>query len=341
MNVMKTEQHNSWIEYTLDNENITISFLDYGGIITKMMVPDRNGTIENIVLGYEDIEMYDNNPNFFGAIIGRVAGRIEDASFLLHKDMYELEQNEGNHHLHGGNDGFHQVHWSGEPFQTEDEVGVRLHHTSKAGTNGYPGEVDVTITYTLTKENSFIIQYDAISSSDTPLALTNHSYFNLTGDAAHNVGDHIVHMQAKKFLELDEDLIPTGKWIDVEQTAFDFREGRKLSTGFHSTKKENVIVGNGYDHYFLLDETKNTIQVTEPTSKRTVYITTTEPGLMMYTANGLEENIPLHGGPSTKYGGVCFETQTHPASLTHHHLPSVIIKAHEPYHSKTEFTFSW
>lgn len=331
-----------WKEYTLANDHgISVSILDFGGIITKLMAPDQKGQIENIVLGFRDYQDYETNNSYLGAIIGRVAGRIQTSSFELENKIYQLEANNGKNHLHGGSNGYHHILWDSTPFQTETAVGVKLTHKSVDSAGGYPGNIDITVTYTLTNDNELILDYAAISDQTTPITLTNHAYFNLSGNLKHTVEEHLINISSSRFVELDEELIPTGKIVNVAGTPFDFRnEGQVLGTGFCSSYKQNVIVGNGYDHYFIFDE-QDGIKATvkEPVSGRIMTVRTNQPGMVMYSSNSMDESLALRERSSCKYLGVCFETQASPASLHHHEFPSVILHAGEKYEKQTVFSF--
>lgn len=250
MNVTTNQLYNGWKQFKISNDRgMQVSVLNFGGIITELIVPDKYGTLENVVLGYQHIEDYKTDPNFFGAIIGRVAGRIQDASFKLNERTYHLDANDGNNCLHSGSAGFHNVLWSGEAFQTNNEAGVKLTYTSPDGDCGFPGSIKVTITYTLNNANQFTIDYAAISDQTTVLTLTNHSYFNLSGNLKETVNQHHVHINSSQFIELDQQLIPTGTKLDVSNTPFDFRQGKQLNDGIKSNFKQNRLAGNGYDHY--------------------------------------------------------------------------------------------
>jgi aldose 1-epimerase len=341
MNIVTNEILGKWTEYTLTNDNgISISVLDFGGIITKIMVPDHNGKLENIVLGYKDYQEYELNPNYFGAIIGRAAGRINGASFELDGRTYKLEANNGENHLHGGSGGFHQIIWNVSPFETDSEAGLKLTYKSADGEGGYPGNLDVTVIYTLNNENQLMIDYLAASDQTTPLALTNHSYFNLSGDLKNTIYDHRVTIDSNRFIELNKNLIPTGKLADVEGTSFDFRNGRILGNGLDHHFEQNTIVGNGYDHYFVFNNIAEFQAIIEdPDSGRVMSVKTNQPGMVMYTANALEDGLQLAEGISRKHHGVCFETQGSPASLHHDHFPGILLKAGERYQKQTVFTF--
>jgi aldose 1-epimerase len=341
MKIESSDILNKWKLYTLTNNNgMKVSLLDFGGIITEINVPDRNQTIENVVLGYKNYADYEENPNFLGAIIGRVAGRIQDASFILDGKAHNLETNEGVHHIHGGSEGFHQVIWAAFPFETDDKVGVTLTHTSLDGEGGYPGTIKLTVTYTLTNRNELILDYSGTTDKTTALSLTNHSYFNLSGNLAETIHNHHVTIDSDEFVELDEDLIPTGKKINVANTPFDFRNGRILADGISSTSAQNLVANHGYDHYFVFNqmERKN-VSVIDKLSGRIMAIKSNQPGLVMYTANTLDEKLGLAGGASKPYLGVCFETLASPASLHHEDFPTVILKANETYKKQTVFSF--
>lgn len=331
-----------WKEYTLFNDpGMTVSVLDFGGIITKIMVPDRNGNFENVVLGFKNyIDYEQNNSNYFGAIIGRVAGRIENASFKLNDQTYHVEANEGHHQLHGGSEGFHQVIWSATPFQTNGAVGLKLTHRGFDGEGGYPGNIDITVTYTLTNDNQLILEYSATSDQTTALTLTNHSYFNLSGNLKNTIKNHHVTIDSERFVELNQDLIPTGRLINADGTSFDFRGGRLLKDGFEDDSIQNKVAGKGYDHYFVFDhQLENNAVVQDNSSGRIMTMKTNQPGIVMYTFNTLINGLELKEGPTRRYLGICLETQSSPASLHHEGFPSVILQAGENYKKQTMFTF--
>lgn len=341
MKIESNRLENGWKEFNLINDNgMSVSILNYGGIITKIMVPDKAGKVENIVLGYEDYRDYKKDSNFFGAIIGRVAGRIQGASFNLGGNTYSLEMNEGDHHLHSGTNGFHRVIWEAMPFHTEELVGLKLKHTSVHNEGGFPGTVNVAVTYTLNSDNQFNIEYEAVSDHDTILTLTNHTYFNLSGNLKQSIHQHEVTMDSNLFAELDKELIPTGNKLEVLGSSFDFREGRKLVDGIENGNLQNKIVGNGFDHYFIFNQEKEENAVIyEESSGRLLKIKTDQPGMVMYTSNNLEEGLKLMGGRSSKYLGVCFETQASPASLHYEGFPSIFLNADDKYSKKTVFSF--
>ena len=291
-----------------------VHLLNYGGIIQKLLVPNQYGQIENVVLGYENYKDYETDPYYFGALIGRVAGRIKGAHFPIDGKIYELEQNENENHLHSGPNGFHRVFWDAELIEKRNEAGVKLSYLSKAGENGYPGNVTVIVSYLLNNDNELVVHYEATTDETTPMTLTNHTYFNLSGNGKYLIHDHHVTMNSHAFLELNHELIPTGQILNVKNTLFDFTRGWDLYEGIHGDVEQNKIVGNGYDHYFLFkDNQDGQVEVRERSSGRMLKITTNQPGIVMYTGNNLGEDANLSEGRSRKYLGVCFETQGSPA----------------------------
>ncbi|MCT2538175.1 galactose mutarotase [Aquibacillus koreensis] len=332
--------HN-WKQYTLINDhNFEVSCLNLGGIITRIMAPDRNNKFENVVLGFKDYADYAKNPTFFGALIGRVAGRIDGASFELDGNTYTLPANDGENHLHGGDPGFHNVIWDVTPFEEPNQVGIVLTYTTPDGENGYPGTVDMKVTYTLDNNNAFTITYEGTSDQTTALTATNHSYFNLSGDLKADIRDHEVMIDASQFVELDAHLIPTGNKVDVDDTVFDFRNGRLVKDGTTSDYKQNEVATGGYDHFFLFDNNKrDDVVVKEKESGRKLTVKTDQPGMVMFTSNTMDDKLQLLEGPSRRYLGLCLETQSSPASLHHEGFPSVVLEKGDTYKAKTTFEF--
>lgn len=342
MNVKTEYLQYNWQQFILNNDNgMIVKFLNFGGIITDILIPDQSGHIENVVLSYKNYQDYETDKHFLGAIIGPVAGRIEHARFSLNDKQYVVEKNDGNHHLHGGKNGFHQVVWHAEPFQRPDIVGVKLTHTRKEAAGGFPGELHVHVTYSLNNANQLIIDYGATTDKATYLTLTNHSYFNLSGNAKETILQHELILDSNTIAELNEDLIPTGKIIDTTNTPFDFRNKRKLQDGITSAAEQNKIVGNGYDHYFIFNHTKQEVVIVKDASNgRIMTIKTDQPGMVMYTANNLANGLALSSNLSKKYGGVCFETQASPASIQYNHFPSILLSPDDTYRKQTIFSFS-
>jgi aldose 1-epimerase len=333
-------KENVW-EYLLQNDHgLEVHCLNYGCTITKILAPDRQGSFENIVLCFESMDEYEQNPPFLGAVIGRVAGRIKGAEFVLDGKNYSLEKNEGENHLHGGKNGFHTVLWDAELIEADDQVGICFSHTSFDGEGGYPGTVTVQVTYLLNNQNEFLIQYQAETDHKTILNLTNHTYFNLSGNAKRTILGHTLKLDSSQFLELDDSLLPTGKKLDVTGAVFDFRNGRKIEDGTASDHHQNRLVGNGYDHPFLLNRHWNEeIALWDDESGRKVVVETDEPSVVLYTGNSLNEDIKVNSVTCQKYLGVCLETQGLPDAIHHSSFPTVILDKDETYTTKTKYTF--
>ncbi|KAB8137683.1 galactose mutarotase [Gracilibacillus oryzae] len=336
-----TVNDQQWKEFTLVNNNgMAVSILDFGGIITKILAPDRDGKLENVVIGFDNYADYLDNPGYFGALIGRVAGRIENGQFEIDGKSYTVPKNEGENHLHGGEPGFHKSIWSAEPFEKDEEVGLTLTLRSADGENGYPGNLRMTVNYTLNNQNELSIAYEGIADQKTVLTATNHSYFNLSGNLKTDIQDHEIKLDSSKFVELDEALIPTGKIVDVDNTAFDFRQGRPMKDGVSSEFKQNLVANHGYDHYFLFDHSQDvSATVRDTASGRELKVITDQPGVVMYTSNNLPEGLKLRERESVRYLGLCLETQASPASIHHDGFPSVWLDKDEKYSAKTTFVF--
>lgn len=323
-------------EFTLKNKHgMEVSFLNYGCIITKVVVPDRNGNFENVVLGFERAEDYKENPWYLGAAIGRFAGRIGGSEFELNGRTYQLEKNDGENHLHGGQTGFSQVVWQSEQV----DGGVRFTHKSLDGEGGYPGTVQVSTTYTLNDENEFMIQYEAVSDQTTLLNMTNHTYFNLSGNIKRDIASHILQINSSRYAELNDQLLPTGTLVDVTDTAFDFRKGQKIQTGIESDDPQNRLAGGGYDHPFELEENGQILLMDEE-SGRMLEMKTDQDCVVLYTGTQITEGIKLNGAYSRKYLGLCLETQGFPDSIHHPHFPQNTLEAGQAYTASTVYRFS-
>ncbi|MET1032235.1 aldose epimerase family protein [Domibacillus tundrae] len=323
-------------EFTLRNKNgMEVSFLDYGCIITKIIVPDREGHLENVVLGYENIDQYADNPWYLGAVIGRFAGRISGGSFELDGQTYALEQNDGNNHLHGGKTGFDKAIWQSECIAG----GVRFTYESPDGDGGYPGNVKVAVTYTLNDENEFAIQYEAVSDAPTLLNMTNHTYFNLSGGLKWDITDHVLQIDSDQYAELNDQLLPTGTLQPVEGTSFDFRRGQPIQTGVESDDPQNKLAGEGYDHPFVLSGNGDITLSDEP-SGRVLSIKTDQNCVVLYAGTQITEGVPLNGGESYKYAELCLETQGLPDSIHHPQFPQSTLTKDERYVSRTVYRFS-
>lgn len=327
--------------YTLVNDNgMEISCINYGCIITKIITPDKDGNFENIVLGYESLDEYIKDTYFLGAVIGRVAGRIQAGIFELDGRTYTLAKNENNNHLHGGLKGFNRVIWDAQAFENEQEVGVRFSYLSPDGEEGYPGNLKISVTYSLNNHNELSIDYSGISDEKTLLTMTNHTYFNLSGNLKRDILNHSLMIKSDKFLELNSELLPTGEMLDVKGTPFDFTSERLIKTGTVSEHPQNKLAGGGYDHPFLLNTQRdNEIVLKDTESGRMVTIETNEVGVVVYSGNQMKNEGEVGGVPSRKYLGVCLETQGLPDAIHHPQFPSWILEKDTEYRTKTTYKF--
>ncbi|WP_078381648.1 aldose epimerase family protein [Sutcliffiella halmapala] len=324
----------------INNHGIEVECINYGCIITKILMPDQFGALENIVLGYETLDEYIKDECFFGCIVGRTAGRIGGASFELDGKTYSLEKNEANNNLHGGSKSFNRVVWDASSIQNEREVGVQFSYHSPDGEGGYPGNLLMKVTYLLTNNNELTIQYEGVSDKTTLLNVTNHSYFNLSGNAKRDILDHSLTMKSSSFLQLNSELLPTGEILNVDGTAFDFQLGKSIKAGVVSNHPQNVMVGNGFDHPFLLDTNHDSeIVLYDEMNGRRLTVETDEPGVVVYTSNMLSEGIEINGVPSRQYLGICLETQGLPDAIHHPNFSSWILDKDQKYSSMTKFRF--
>lgn len=324
-------------QFTLVNQNgIQVKILNYGGIITSILAPDQNGQPDDVVLGFDQPEAYQEKHPFFGAIVGRYANRIAHGKFTLNGKDYTLATNNGPNHLHGGNHGFDKVMW--EPVLYASENRLKLSYTSPDGEEGYPGNLDVTVAYTLTEDNELRIEYMAATDLPTPVNLTNHCYFNLAGKKADTILDHQVCIRANHYVPVDEDLIPTGEVKPVQGTSFDFKEMKPVHQGLSQ-------VPGGYDHTFVLTKEQPrsltvAARVYEPQTGRTLRVLTTEPGLQFYSGNFLDGSVTGKGGRKyQKHAGFCLEAQHYPDAPNHPNFPNTILSPGEIYRQTTIYQF--
>ncbi|KMT62405.1 aldose epimerase family protein [Paenilisteria newyorkensis] len=329
-------------EFCLENDHgVRVRALDYGGIVTETWVPDAKGDFVNVSLGFATLDEYLAHSPYFGALVGRVAGRIGDARFELDGKTYQLEKNEGENILHGGPDNFSKRMWDAERLETVDEIGVVFSLTSLDGDNGFPGNLYVRVTYTLNNANEWRIKYEAKSDAATVFNPTNHVYFNLTGDVEKLVLDQELQMRSSRFVALDAASIPTGELVDVTGTVFDFREPRALRDGATSEHPQNVIIKNGYDHAFVLEHEAGEpdARLVDPDSGRVVEMRTDCDSVVVYTGNQLSGKFAIDGVAVPKYAGVTMETQGLPDSMNHEGFGSAVIQKDELFESETVFTF--
>lgn len=331
---------NDWSLIRLNNGSMDIAFLDYGCIITEINVEDKMGVKENIILSYEDLTDYQENPYYFGAVIGRVAGRIKNSTLTINQTVYELESNQDKHHLHGGTNSLHNRIWHYELIENDNLIGVIFTTISKNLENGYPGNLKISVEYTLNNDNEFCIQYHANSDGLTPVALTNHSYFNLSGNIKETIANHKISMSTNAYLALDNELIATHIENIRDGDAFDFRKERKFNDVLKQKKRQQFVTNNGYDHYFIFEQTKAPkIELKHEDSGRKMTITTNEPGVVMYTANELTNNHLFEHVVGKENLAICFETQASPATLWLDNLPTILLEKNKPYERFTKFIF--
>ncbi len=329
---------------TLRNgKGIEMTVLTYGGIIKSLKTPDRNGAADDIVMGHDTVAGYEANSPYFGSLIGRVGNRIANGAFTLDGTVYTLAKNNGPNHLHGGLKGWDKVVWKADPFQDRTGVGVRLEYTSADGEEGYPGKVTAHVVYTLTPENTLVVDYHATSDKPTVINLTQHSYFNLGGSKTTDILGHELMVNADRYTPVNATLIPTGELAPVAGTPFDFRTATAIGARI-SDKNLQLDYGKGYDHNYVLTRTGDGLQlaarVYEPTTGRTLEITTTEPGVQLYTGNFLDGTITGKGGRVYPHrSGFCLETQHYPDSPNQSSFPSIELRPGGEYTSKTIFAF--
>ncbi|HYW94260.1 MAG TPA: aldose epimerase family protein [Bacteroidales bacterium] len=323
-------------QFTLENDQgMVVKIINYGGIITNIMVPDKNGDLHDVVLGFDNLESYLGTHPYFGAIIGRYANRIANGRFELNGKGYTLAVNNGPNHLHGGIHGFDKKVWFPKKFKNENEVGLKLTYLSEHLEEGYPGNLQVEVDYALNNNNELIIRYKAETDMDTHINLTNHSYFNLNSVSS-NVLKHKLIMACDRYTPVDDTQIPTGEIRSVDGTAFDFLEMKEIGRDFGQLE-------NGYDHNFIINkedfEMKWFARVEDPESGRIMEVGTTQPGVQFYTSNFLKD---VRGKNSMTYqpqDALCLETQHYPDSPNHPRFPSTLLKPNEEYRHTTIYKF--
>ena len=329
--------------YTFVNDNgFEVSITNYGGAITSIMVPDRAGKPGDVVLGYETVEEYVKHPRFMGALIGRYANRIAKGRFSLNGVEYQLAQNNGANHLHGGIKAFHKVLWNAQADTSANELTLHLTYLSRDGEENYPGNLSARVDYVVNNHNELEIRYAATTDKDTIVNLTNHSYFNLAGSGS--ILDHELMINAEAFTPVSEDLIPTGEMHKVEGTPMDFREPQKIGARINQGYEQLSFTG-GYDHNFVLNDSESALKVAagvfDATSGRKLEVLTTQPGLQFYSGNFLDGSLVGKGGVAyQKYSAMCLETQHFPDSPNHPNFPSTVLRADETFKELAVFRFS-
>lgn len=333
--------------FTLTNANgVEVKVITYGAIIVSLKVPDRNGALDDVVLGFDGLSGYVGETPYFGALIGRYGNRIGGARFELEGTTYQLAANNGPNHLHGGRRGFDKVVWDARPLERGNGAGVVFRRTSAAGEEGYPGALSVQVSYTLTNADELIFDYLATTDAATPVNLTQHSYFNLAGDGSGDVLGHLLTLNASRYTPVDAGLIPTGELAGVQGTPFDFRAPHAIGERI-GADDEQIRLGGGYDHNFVLDrgeagpdELVLAARVEEPTTGRVLEVRTTEPGLQFYSGNFLDGTLTGKRGAVYRHRyGFCLETQHFPDSPNKPEFPSTILQPGEEYRSRTVLSF--
>jgi aldose 1-epimerase len=315
--------------HQLENAQGTIvTLMNYGATLLSLTVPDKSGQPVGLTLGFDNLAAYLNHPYYFGCTIGRVANRIAHGC-LRHQDtLFQLTCNENPvSHLHGGDIGFDKVIWEATALTTENTVGVRFSHRSPDRTEGYPGNLTVTVTYQLSDDNDLKISYFATTDQPTAVSLTNHTYWNLAGNGT--ILDHVLQIDADRYLETDSHLLPTGKICPVAGTAYDFLQPRRIGDGMTQVA--------GYDNYYILTPGSVAARLVDPASGRELEIETTQPGLQFYSGNYLQTGSLSHDRQLTRWAGLCLETQGFPDAVNHANFPTIILLPENTYAHETRF----
>ncbi len=324
--------------FTVSNNEMSFSVTNYGCIITSILVPSETRHKDDIVLGYSTLEGYISNKPYFGAVIGRFANRIAKAAFTLGGKEYPLSANDNGNCLHSGKNGYHKMVWKAEPFSNTREAGVMFRRTSPAGEQGFPGTVDLRVSYSLTPKNDIIIRYSAKTDAPTPVNLTNHTYFNLGGSDSSSIVDHQVQLFADRYVPVDAQMIPTGEILDVAGTPFDFRSPKAIS-------KDIGSVSGGFDHNWEVSRSGEALNpvagVYEPVTGRTLTVYSTQPGVQFYTGNFLKDEQGKNGESYGSHGGFCLETQHFPDSPNRSEFPNSILLPGEQYRQQTIWHFDF
>jgi aldose 1-epimerase len=328
--------------YVLTNsKGMVAKVMTYGAIVTELQAPDRSGKLNDVVLGFDNLDGYIKGHPYFGAIVGRVGNRIAKGQFTLNGAKYQLATNNGPNHLHGGLKGFDKVVWSAEPVQVSKGAALKLSYVSKDGEEGYPGTCKVEVLYTLTENNELRLDYTVTTDKDTPANVTNHSYWNLAGAENGGILGHLMMINADRYTPVDATLIPTGELRLLDGTALDFRTPTAIGTRLKAVGGDPV----GYDHNYVLNgggkKLELVARVQEPATGRVLEVFSTEPGVQFYSGNFLDGTLKgKKGVVYNQYHGLCLETQHFPDSINHTNFPSCVIKAGQTYKSTTIHRFS-
>lgn len=331
--------------YTLKNkQGMEVAITNYGGTITRLLVPDKSGKLADVVLGFDNLADYQNEHPYFGGIIGRYGNRIAKGKFSIEGQEYTLAINNAPNALHGGPRGFHKQLWAASEVAREGYAGIELRRLSKDMEEGFPGNLDVIVRYLLNDNNELLIEYEATTDKATVVNLTNHAYFNLTGDCTQPILDHELRIIADHFNPVDSTLIPTGALQPVENSPFDFRSPTTIGARINAEDTQ-LAFGGGYDHNFVLNREGSNLElaasVYEPASGRFMEVLTTEPGLQFYSGNFLDgSNIGKGGVPYKHRTGFCLETQHFPDSPNQPGFPTTVLQPGQVYKTSTVYRFS-
>jgi aldose 1-epimerase len=335
-------------EFTLANEaGMEVKIITYGGIITSIKVPGRDGKIENVTLGFASLREYETKSPYFGAITGRFGNRIAEGKFTLDGVTHQLDINNGPNSLHGGLKGFDKQVWAATERDSQGESVLELTYHSPDGDQKFPGALDVKVVYALTGANELHIDYTATTDKPTIINLTNHSYFNLKGEGAGDICDHVLMLNASRYTPVNAALIPTGEVAPVAGTPLDFRQPKPVAPGIRSDHPQ-IALAKGYDHNWVLDRAAGddeslvlAARIQDPTSGRVLEVLTTEPAIQFYAGNFLDASLYGPSGRAYRQGdGFCLETQHYPDSPNHPSFPSTVLRPGETYRTKTVFRFT-
>jgi aldose 1-epimerase len=331
--------------YSLSNDSgVSVDIIDFGATITSLRVPDRNGIIADVVLGYDTVAGYLDGSEYFGAIVGRYGNRIAGGRFTIDGKKYQVTMNEGDNHLHGGRIGFNKVLWNAAPFRAGEDASIQFRHISPDGEEGYPGTVEMKVTYTLMENSGLRIDYEGTTDAPTILNPTQHSYFNLSGSMTSSILDHLLLIEADFLTPVDRGLIPTGAFMNVENTPFDFRTMTEIGARIDDPD-EQLSFGQGYDHNWVLKgpagRLRKAAELFDPASGRLMTVSTDQAGLQFYSGNLLDGTTKGKGGiPYRKRTGMCLEAQAFPDTPNKPHFPPVTLRAGQKYRQTTIYHFS-
>ena len=339
--------------FTLEAGELVLSISTYGAAWTSLLLPGKTGT-DDVLLGYSSLDGYLRDSTFMGSTIGRFANRINNGAFTLENNKYQLNKNDGNHSLHGGRRGFDKRLWEAYPFSDSGGAYLRLELKSPDGEGGYPGTLHAVVTYGITINNEISADYRAEADVLCPVNMTNHAYFNLAGEGNGDILSHELSLQAHSYIEVDHDLIPTGKLVPVKGTPFDFTAAKAIGKDYTAVcEGETDSIGKGYDHCFVLNGAENDTkaqekpvlhpcaEVSEPKSGRKFLLSTTQPGVQFYSGNFLNGIMGKAGSVYNKNAGFCLETQHYPDSPNQKSFPSAIFGPGRPYLEKALFSFQF